>query len=353
MRPETVDLILFHKGCPDGWCSAYIAHRAYPQAALVPFDQGIEPPYDDIAGKHVLSVDIRWKNREAVLKAQSIAASFTVFDHHASGEGDMDGLPNFVFDKNRSGAGITWDYLFGKDASEYAVFGWELNYPPHEGGPENPYVAAKLRAEYEKQQEQLVGGIRSTGVMRVINRPWWVNYVEDRDLWKWELPKSKEIAAYINSYDLTLEAWDSMVFDHVTDMDEAAAIGGFLRRQEMSYVEMAAKYAEEGWLYGNKVLIANANYFIASELGHKLYTLRDDIHVSVTWYERMNDREIYFSLRGDGTVNVGQICKLFPGGGGHHNAGGFHLETAEGRDLINSILWRPDESDSGSNQLDS
>lgn len=279
-----MDLILYHKGCPDGWCAAYIAKRRYPTAEIIACDQGIEPPYENIAGLDVLSVDLRWKNREAILMAKSVSKSFTVFDHHLSGEGEMTDLSNFVFDKTRSGAGITWDELFG--------------------------------------------GMR----------PWWVQYTEDRDMWRWQEPNAKEVCAYLHSYPFTTQAWDYIT--EITDVRSVIEIGAALVRQEQAYVEDTAQYAKKGFILGIPALVANASYFIASELGHKLYTLTPDVPVSITWYERESDDEIYFSLRGNGTVNVGEIAKKFPGGGGHHNAGGFHVSVKEGRRLLDLVLNR-------------
>lgn len=298
-----MDLILYHKGCPDGWCAAYLASKRYPEAELLAWDQGTEPPYERVTGKDVLSVDLRWINREAVQKAQALAKSFMIIDHHASGEGELDGLPDYVFDVKRSGAGLTWDYLFGIDSDN------------------SPFDADKFAKTAPP-------------------RPWYVNYVEDRDLWKFGFPNAHEFSAYINSLPFTVDAWDKLNATKFEQLDELRNIGAALLRQEASYVDIVIQYAAHGSFFGVPVLIANANYFIASELGAKLCRLDPTIHVSVSYYERPLDNEIYFSLRGDGSVDVSELAKKFPGGGGHHNAGGFHVPTSQGRDIIDQILGR-------------
>ena len=292
-----MDIILYHKGCPDGFVSAYIAHRKYPEALLVPYDQGQAPPHDIILGKDVLSVDLRWKDREAVEEARKIAKSFRIIDHHASGEGDLNGLPDYVFDMTRSGAGLTWDYLFGKDK-------------PLDG----PYK------HYEE-------------------RPWWVDYIEDRDLWNWKLAFSKEVSAWLSLLPLTIEAWDNAVNSTTAArMDDIITVGEAILLAEKQYVDRTTENVAYGKFIGHKIAVLNAPYFHASELGAKLCKMREDVHISMTYYEKLAENRMHFSLRGDGTVNVGALAKTNPSGGGHHNAGGFTLPLDRGQALIKSIM---------------
>lgn len=297
-----MDLILYHKGCPDGWCAAYIAHKKYPEAELLAWDQGTAPPYDLIIGKDVLSVDLRWKNRDVVEQAQKIAKSFTVIDHHTSGEGDLNGLPDYIFDVTRSGAGLTWDYLFGKDSN----------------------------GEWTYDREEREGGVELGEP-----RPWWVDYIEDRDLWKWKLEYSREISAWMNLFSFTTEAWDGLATHTLEEHSEGIIdIGEALLQAEAKYVEEVTKHVTFGKLYGKKVAFVNAPYMHASELGAKLCRMREDTHIGIVYYDRPGERETYFSLRSDGTEDVSAIAKKFPGGGGHHNAGGFHIHIVDGHNLV-------------------
>ena len=72
------------------------------------------------------------------------------------------GLPYAHFDMERSGAGMTWD---------------------------------AIHTDHDLHRE----------------RPWLVNYVEDRDLWRFKLPNSKEVNAYISSRKQTFEEWNKMI----------------------------------------------------------------------------------------------------------------------------------------------
>lgn len=43
-----------------------------------------------------------------------------------------------------------------------------------------------------------------------VDVPWFISYIEDRDIWKWELPNSKEINAGMHYYGHTFERYDAM-----------------------------------------------------------------------------------------------------------------------------------------------
>ena len=100
----------------------------------------------------VLMHDVGWKMFPEELLAK--AAFITIIDHHASAEKDLDGLMNefenvrTVFDMAHSGAALTWE-----------VF--------HAGKPV----------------------------------PYFVRVVEDRDLWLFKLPGTRELCDDIFSYD--------------------------------------------------------------------------------------------------------------------------------------------------------
>lgn len=292
-----MDIVLYHKGCPDGWCSAYIAHKRYPEAELVPYDQGQDPPFELIVDKDVLSVDIRWASRAGVEKAISLAKSFCVIDHHATGGGDLTGLPGYIFDVERSGAGLTWDYLFGKDRPD------PISYEGH-------------RVAY-------------------VPRPWWVNYIEDRDLWKWRLENSRAISMAMNMFPFTIEAWDEMVRKHRPS--SLMYDGQLLLKQDATYIEQIGQYAARGKFRGINVYIVNAPYQFASNLGEMLNQRDPNVPMSITYYERPGEDKVFFSLRGNGNVNVAEVAKGF-GGGGHRSAAGFNLSSLNARKLIDMVV---------------
>lgn len=151
-----MDLIIYHKGCPDGFCAAFVAKKKYPEADLLGVTYGEPFVVADVEDKEVLMVDFSFP-RGMMLDIYNTARSLLVLDHHKTAEKELEGLSFARFDMLRSGAGLTWDVLF-------------------DSAP----------------------------------RPWYVNYVEDRDLWNWKLPQSEKISGYIMALPHTIEAWATL-----------------------------------------------------------------------------------------------------------------------------------------------
>ena len=303
-----MDLILYHGQCMDGFCAAYIASKRYPEAQLMPCDHGTEPPYEAVTGKDVLVVDFSWKTREQNDKLASLAKSFQIYDHHKTAQVILGDMPYAVFDMQRSGAGLTWDYLFGKDSDKAFVACTTIDYK--------------------------VGKLYTP-------RPWFVNYVEDRDLWNWKLPNSKEICAYLGTLPFTKEAWDKLDITTV-ESTKIKGIGALAHIEH--YVREAVKQAQHGVLHYSPHFAVNVRYSVAavnalylncSEIGNELAEKAD---IGMTYFERP-DGQIQFSLRSIGNIDVSEIAKEY-GGGGHRNAAGFQLPISEGRELIDGILGR-------------
>lgn len=302
-----MDIIFYHGHCPDGWCAAYIASKKYPEAKLVPLDHGLDP--NTIGGiimsttdKDVLMVDFSLRTREENDAIAAQAKSFLILDHHKTAQAVLEGAPYAVFDMKRSGAGLTWDYLFGKDST----------------------IA------------NLGGGAGNL-------RPWFVNYVEARDLWRWEsLPNAREICAYIGTYEFTVEAWDELYKIVIRDI---LTLGNGAYAHIQHYVREAVKQAQSSKVpsipefpvsyWGRSVAVLNVPYLNCSEIGNELAKTHD---ISLTWFER-GDGIIQFSLRSEGEYDISAFAKAF-GGGGHRNAAGFQLKLSEGRRIIDGILNR-------------
>lgn len=299
-----MDLIYYHNNCPDGWCAAYIAKKRYPEAEFRPLDHGltdeqINALIAEATGKEAIMIDYSLRARENNDRLAAAAKSFRILDHHKTAKAALEGASYAVFDMARSGAGLAWDYLFGKDS------------------PCPPEIAA---------------GCINPELWEGFDRPWFVNYVEDRDLWTWKLPNGREICAYLDSVPWTVEAFNSL---KTVDLDAVLEFGRGAVSHLNGYVERTASHARDGHLYGHKVKILNAPYSGCSEIGNLLAKQAD---FSITWFERADD-VIQFSLRSEGNFDVSEIAKSF-NGGGHKNAAGFQLPYQKGRTLIDSVLNR-------------
>jgi oligoribonuclease NrnB/cAMP/cGMP phosphodiesterase (DHH superfamily) len=292
-------IIMYHNNCPDGFTAAYVAKLRYPFAQLVGLDHGLSEEYitsliSGCAETDVLMVDFSFRTREQNDMLAKSALSLRILDHHKTAQKVLEGAPYATFDLERSGAGLAWDFLFGKDSREACYDG-----------------------DFE-------------------DRPWYVDYVEDRDLWRFKLPMSREVNAYIMTFPYDITGWDKMVN---SGFMYAATAGEAVILQIEKYVREAVKQAQAGTLnIGDKhytVGIVNIPYLNTSEVGHALAARYD---IGLGWFERA-DGIIQFSARSIGDIDVSVIAQAF-GGGGHKNAAGWQVPVGKGREIIDTILGR-------------
>lgn len=257
-------LVIYHAACKDGFTAAWLAHKFYGGAVeLYPAFHGTEPP--DVTGRIVFIIDFSYK-RPVIEALQAAALSLLVLDHHKTAEAELAGLSYARFDMERSGAGMAWDYFFH----------------------DRP-------------------------------RPVFVDYVEDRDIWRNALPFSEEVSAYIGSTPYTLEDWNDL---ECLSAEELAQRGAMMLRKTEAYIAFVSKNARYLEFEDYIVPVVNAPQFDVSELGH---ALAKDNPFAVVWWQRA-DSKFQYSLRSIGDFDVSEIAKKH-GGGGHKNAAGFEAAT--------------------------
>lgn len=146
----------------------------------------------DVTDKEVYMFDFSYP-REIILDMQSKAKSFVVVDHHASAKDALCGLECAHFDMTKSGAMLAWEYLVKRNETR-------------------EYVAPAL-----------------------------FHYVQDRDLWQWQLPRSKEVNEYIRSvidisapFEEQLETFERLVQEF--EIGEYADKGEFLLAEKEKLV---------------------------------------------------------------------------------------------------------------------
>lgn len=251
-------LVLYHASCWDGFCAAWAFRRQRPDAECVPVQYGESPP--DVTGREVYVLDFSYK-REVLLKMKESAKYLLVLDHHKTAEADLAGLDFCLFDMNRSGGRMTWEYFVDK------------------------------------------------------NPPWLVTYTEDRDLWTWSLPYSREINAALRTYPLEFDVWETL---NVDSPDKLITEGHAILKAEAAIIRSHVNNAYEVEIDGHKVLCVNATMLI-SEIAGELAKGRP---FGVTWFEGADGDRVCSLRSRDGGVDVSAIAKS-RGGGGHRNAAGF------------------------------
>jgi uncharacterized protein len=274
-------ICIYHGNCADGFTAAWVLNN-YIQGyniKFVPATYGTTPP--DVTGKTVYILDFSYK-RDVMKKIIEQAYQVIILDHHKSAEADLKGLdeeyPNveLVFDMERSGARITLDYFDN-------------------------------------------GTLEKLASSHMISL---VNYVQDRDLWKFELPHTKEFTVALFSLSYEFINWDYAASHILELIEEGKAI---LRKHDKDIQELTrAKNIQCVELFGFVVPIINVPYMYGSDACN---ILAKNQPFAMYYYDQGNRR--YFGLRSapDGE-DVSKIAEKF-GGGGHKHAAGFSVELED------------------------
>lgn len=282
-------LVIYHANCADGFTAAWAVRRHFMQRCgvepeLLAAKYGDVPP--DVSGRDVVIVDFSYP-RDVLIEMSRRVRSIVVLDHHRTAAADLAGLDFAVFDMERSGAGLAWDWFFA----------------------EGPSVTAPEP------------------------RPWLIDYVEDRDLWRWKLPHSREINAALATYDFTVEQWDLLgesahedPRQHSWPPDALVDMGDGILRYQAREVAKHVERARPASLWvsadlAHIVPVVNATTLI-SEIGNELARTYP---FAVMWFQREDGRFVY-SLRSSAEnpehADVSEIARAL-GGGGHKHAAGF------------------------------
>lgn len=262
---------IYHGGCPDGFTSAWVMRAAC--GASVEFhagSYGTPPPADIPEDASVWIVDFSYPRAELLALAARVE-QVTVLDHHASAERDLAGIdqeaPNLrvVFDMTRSGAGITWDTMF----------------------PGEP-------------------------------RPRLVCYVEDRDLWRFALPASEDVAPLFMGTEHTFADWDALARGLENQWDVVSAQGRAMRQMREKIIGEIAATARLMDIDQYTVPVAGSPYALGSDVAG---VLAEGAHFAGYYVDRPEHRQFGLRSTPDG-LDVSLIAAEY-GGGGHPHAAGF------------------------------
>lgn len=274
MTNTPATICIYHANCADGFGAAWVVHWFCPDVEFYAAKHG--EPAPDTAGKHVLIVDFSY-SLDVLQQMASTALSVLVIDHHKTAQEALAALPQLhpgslerhqlaaVFDMNRSGAGLTWDYFY----------------------PDQP-------------------------------RPALINHIEDRDLWRFQLEGTREIMANLFSHPQDFEVWDGLM---AMSVDTLRAEGAAIERaQQKELRDLLAATQRRMTIAGYDVPAANLPFTKASDAGNIMCA--GESFAAIYW-DTPEGRQ--FSLRStDAGEDVSAIAKQF-GGGGHRNAAGFSV----------------------------
>ena len=274
VEPSLVDCVIYHANCTDGFGSAYSAWKLLGnRAEYYACTHGQKPP--NVKGKTVAILDFSFDNK-TTKKMIKDAKALIVIDHHKSAVVELHDIPNTIFDMTKSGAILAWEFFHpGKEAPKF------------------------------------------------------VQYITDRDLWKWELPYSKEFSAAFDMVPFEFEEFEKYEDDSV--FDDAVKRGSYILAYSKTVIKKVCDKAVPKKLNGHDVMVVNSSHWM-SEIGNRL---APDCDFALIWYYNHENQSCNVSLRAfHENIDVSEIAKKF-GGGGHKKAAGFSLK---GKMLIDDIF---------------
>lgn len=271
--------ILYHANCWDGFFAAFAAYLVFKDKAVyIPVNYGENPP-DVNKNDEVYILDFSY-NRETLIKMQEECKCLTVIDHHKTAKEALEKLPNCHFDMFRSGAVLAWQYF------------------------------------------------HKTSVPEIYK------YIEDRDLWIFKYPNSKEFSSAMKMYDFDFKFWEKQDIHNISGFIEEGVTCEKMVNKQVDIMSKNHFWIE--FLPDQKRFVflkekcngefcapvANATIFF-SEVGNRLLEMYPECQFSAYYFDR-KDGKRQFGLRSRKEYDCSIIAKMM-GGGGHKNASGFEI----------------------------
>ena len=280
--PHQVNMVIYHKGCKDGYGAAFAAWLLLGNSAVyIPAMHGDPPPLN-YENKHIVICDFAFP-RAVTLHMLQKAASMLTLDHHDTSASDLSGVPNCIFNNQQSGAVLAWNFF-------------HYNVP----------------------------------VPRLLL------HIQDSDLWMFKLPETKAILSVFDQMQWTFDNW--LNYCNPTDpvgsernLQLAAQEGRPIILFIQNEIEKLAKRGTLRTMQGHTVVVLNTSNWI-DEVGHVMAKkFMHQAKFAVVWFYDHVKRSYKFSLRSvKNEIHMGRFAMQF-GGGGHAQSAAFrwtgHIEN--------------------------
>ena len=256
--------VLFHRDS-DGFGAAFAAWLKLGEEANYIGVQYGEPVPEIAEGTEELYIlDFCYDEDTCVELVEKYAT--TIIDHHKTARGIIEGLCGCVFNINKSGAVLSWEHF-------------------HPGVAVPPLIA----------------------------------YIQDYDLWRFELPMSVEVNLAIATLPWDFQVWEQLPTADGEFQAMTIPIGSAVKAFQDSQVTNAMNNVRIMAFGEHQVPCVNACVNI-SVLGHAMCEHYPDAPFSISYCDRQDIRT--WSVRSIGDFDVSEFAKQH-GGGGHKNAAGF------------------------------
>ena len=268
MKDNKKIIVLYHKGCEDGFGAAWAAWRKFgARAEYIGVNRdGILP--ENLKGKDVYLLDFVYP-LDITKKLLKIVKSLTAIDHHISVEKSTKLSHHYLYDLNHSGAVLAWKYF-------------------------HPQKKVPLL----------------------------LRYVEDVDIWRLKLPYTMELGVSLRTYPQSFTVWNKLAQEWGKSETRTTYIkeGINMVRYENDLVKHLLKDAERVFFCQKRALAINAPVYLASQVGDAMR--KKGFPLGIIWQKKGD--KIVVSLRSTNKVDSSKIAMRF-GGGGHKKAASFRL----------------------------
>lgn len=272
-------VVIYHANCSDGFGAAWSAWKALGNEATYIAGSYNDTTVPDVTGKDVVILDFSYP-RDVLIKMRASANSLIVLDHHKTAFDNIGDLEYTHFDMNKSGAMLAWEYF-------------------HEGKAP----------------------------------PRFIEYIQDYDLWKFNLPNSKAFSTVFYSVPFEFEEYDKFLND--SKIESTILNGQYILSYQADEVQKIIKNAFCCKFVGHPAMVVNSCIW-QSEIGSKIAEMCNG--VGIVWYHDYTNNCLKVSLRTcRPDINVGKLAEDLKvksqthvhNPGGHPGAGGFSLAISD------------------------
>ncbi len=270
--PRTV--ILYHGNCPDGFGGAYAAWKKFGDSAeYIPLFRDVPPPApESFSDAHLYFIDFSYP-QEQMDQYVANANGVTVLDHHEGVEDVITTMPEYRYTSEHSGSVIAWQYFH----------------------PETP-------------------------------APLLLQYVEQGDLYKFEMPESEEILSYVYTRPQAFLEWDMLAAQLEDPIQRARIIekGASYAEHKQVIVEQIMRQAELVEFEGHRTYLASTSKQFTSPVGNSLAKKLPPLAMVAS----VHSWGLRVSLRSDSDTDVSALARKY-GGNGHPYAAAFSLRWGD------------------------
>lgn len=284
LKIDDVDFVIYHHPCSDGFGSRWVIenymrkHHQDKNVVYFPANHGSSPP--NLEGRNVLICDFSYPKKvfsnllDSIIKTNG---KILIIDHHKSARDELVDVPNKykIFDMNHSGAALTWKYIYGDK----------------------------------------------------IQPPLMIQYIEDRDIWKKELPHTDAFSSWFYPLPFDYDTYNEYADDQKL-LEGIHNIGLPYLSLNREYIKEALKRVTPKFMnIRNKYyMVCYINSLILkSDIGNEIFNKYPHCDFSAVYSLNDWDNAVSFSLRSTNEhADVSEIAMSL-GGGGHRNASGVKI----------------------------